>query len=274
MRWSEVAPRAWRLGPLAPGRLLVDPDRLRAALDALLENAVKFTRRARRDRAARARRRAGPSCVIEVEDEGCGRPPGGARADLRPVRAGRRGADAVGRRGRPGARDRRRDRQAPRRPLHGREHRPRVDVRAAAAGLRRRRGNRLGAGTGALSSAGAELSRRDVDLAGVTPLAGDQRRRRHDAAPHAGLEVARGPARSPTGCAGRRRTARGRGRASAPAPTDVDPRAAPGRRTAGRASPRSAPGARPPRRRMPPATPGDGSSEPGSGGTRSAATPG
>ena len=52
MRWSEVAPRAWRLGPLAPGRLLVDPERLRAALDALLENAVKYTPDARRDRAA------------------------------------------------------------------------------------------------------------------------------------------------------------------------------------------------------------------------------
>jgi signal transduction histidine kinase len=44
MRWSEVAPRAWRLGPLVAGHLRVDPDRLRAALDALLENAVKFTR--------------------------------------------------------------------------------------------------------------------------------------------------------------------------------------------------------------------------------------
>jgi signal transduction histidine kinase len=71
MRWSEVAPRAWRLGPLAPGRLLVDPDRLRAAIDALLENAVKFTRE--RDAielravAAGARR-----IVIEVVDEGCG----------------------------------------------------------------------------------------------------------------------------------------------------------------------------------------------------------
>ena len=52
MRWSEVAPRAWRLGPLAPGRLRVDPDRLRAALDALVENAIKYTREQRRDRAA------------------------------------------------------------------------------------------------------------------------------------------------------------------------------------------------------------------------------
>ena len=43
MRWSEVAPRAWRLGALASGRLQVDADRLRTALDALLENAVKYT---------------------------------------------------------------------------------------------------------------------------------------------------------------------------------------------------------------------------------------
>jgi signal transduction histidine kinase len=73
MRWSEVAPRAWRLGSLVSGRLLVDPERLRAALDALLENAVKYTRehdaielRARSDGAGRV--------AIEVEDEGCGVP--------------------------------------------------------------------------------------------------------------------------------------------------------------------------------------------------------
>jgi signal transduction histidine kinase len=73
MRWSDVAPRAWRLGPLAAGRLRVDPERLRAALDALLENAVKFSRdhdaielRSRTDGAAQV--------AIEVEDEGCGVP--------------------------------------------------------------------------------------------------------------------------------------------------------------------------------------------------------
>src|SRR5205085_9400304 len=43
MRWSEVAPRAWHLGELASGKLAVDPDGLRCALDALLENAVKYT---------------------------------------------------------------------------------------------------------------------------------------------------------------------------------------------------------------------------------------
>ncbi len=73
MRWSEVAPRAWQLGSLTPGRLLVDSDRLRAALDALLENALKYT-----DPYAAIELRArsdGPGWVlIEVQDEGCGVP--------------------------------------------------------------------------------------------------------------------------------------------------------------------------------------------------------
>src|SRR2546423_10196229 len=43
MRWSEVQPRSWRLGELAPGMLLADAESLRIALDALLENAVKYT---------------------------------------------------------------------------------------------------------------------------------------------------------------------------------------------------------------------------------------
>lgn len=43
LRWSEVVARNWRLGPLAPGLLRVDEEALRIALDALFENAVKFT---------------------------------------------------------------------------------------------------------------------------------------------------------------------------------------------------------------------------------------
>jgi signal transduction histidine kinase len=43
LRWTEVAPRAWRLGDVPPGVLDADPDRLRTAIDALLENAVKYT---------------------------------------------------------------------------------------------------------------------------------------------------------------------------------------------------------------------------------------
>jgi signal transduction histidine kinase len=73
MRWSEVAPRAWRLGSLAPGHLLADGERLRTALDALLENAVKYTQ----PQAAielRARSNARGQVLIEVEDEGCGVP--------------------------------------------------------------------------------------------------------------------------------------------------------------------------------------------------------
>jgi signal transduction histidine kinase len=74
MRWSELAPRAWRLGPLAAGRLFVDADRLRAALDALLENAVKYSLPG----AAIELRATAPGrgeVSIEVQDEGVGVPP-------------------------------------------------------------------------------------------------------------------------------------------------------------------------------------------------------
>jgi signal transduction histidine kinase len=70
MRWSEVAPRAWRLGELVSGTLAVDPEGLRCALDALLENAVKYSEKGTpivlRSWAA------GTNVVIEVEDDGCG----------------------------------------------------------------------------------------------------------------------------------------------------------------------------------------------------------
>ena len=72
MRWSEVAPRAWRLGPVPPGSLRVDPEALRIALDALLENAVKYTEASD---GIELRAGAQSDClVIEVEDEGCGIP--------------------------------------------------------------------------------------------------------------------------------------------------------------------------------------------------------
>jgi signal transduction histidine kinase len=70
MRWSEVAPRSWQLGELASGTLAVDPEALRCAVDALLENAVKYT-----DWGTSIALRShalGREVVIEVEDGGSG----------------------------------------------------------------------------------------------------------------------------------------------------------------------------------------------------------
>ncbi|HEY2072459.1 MAG TPA: HAMP domain-containing sensor histidine kinase [Gaiellaceae bacterium] len=72
MRWSEVAPRAWRLELDVAGVVRVDPEALRSALDALLENAVKYTE----PRAAVTLRghAVGGEIVIEVVDDGPGIP--------------------------------------------------------------------------------------------------------------------------------------------------------------------------------------------------------
>ncbi|MFL5911644.1 MAG: sensor histidine kinase [Gaiellaceae bacterium] len=72
MRWSEVAPRAWRLDLDVAGVVRVDPEALRSALDALLENAVKYTE----PRAGITLRghAVGGEIVIEVADEGAGVP--------------------------------------------------------------------------------------------------------------------------------------------------------------------------------------------------------
>ena len=73
MRWSEVAPRVWRLGRVPGGTLHVDEEALRIALDALLENAVKYTEE--RDTIELRARADGSWLVMEVEDEGPGVPP-------------------------------------------------------------------------------------------------------------------------------------------------------------------------------------------------------
>jgi two-component system, OmpR family, sensor kinase len=74
MRWSEVAPRAWRLDVDVTGRLLADPEALRNALDALLENAVKYTDPGDAvELSAHADGTGG--VVIEVSDSGSGVPP-------------------------------------------------------------------------------------------------------------------------------------------------------------------------------------------------------
>src|SRR5581483_4098687 len=74
IRWSEVAPRAWRLEVDLAGRMLADPEALRNALDALVENAVKYTDPGDAvELAAHADGVGG--VVIEVSDSGAGIPP-------------------------------------------------------------------------------------------------------------------------------------------------------------------------------------------------------
>ncbi|MGZ4393620.1 MAG: sensor histidine kinase [Gaiellaceae bacterium] len=74
MRWSEVARRAWRLDLDITGVVHVDPEALRTALDALLENAVKYTEPGA-GITLRAHAVAG-EIVVEVADEGSGVPEG------------------------------------------------------------------------------------------------------------------------------------------------------------------------------------------------------
>jgi signal transduction histidine kinase len=72
MRWSEISPRAWRLSRVPAGTLRVDPEALRIALDALIENAVKYTEHS--DAIELRAHGHASTIVIEVEDEGCGVP--------------------------------------------------------------------------------------------------------------------------------------------------------------------------------------------------------
>src|SRR6266498_3885531 len=72
MRWSEVVPRSWTLGELARGTVTADSEALRNALDALLENAVKYTDPP--DAITLGARSERGELVIEVADEGCGLP--------------------------------------------------------------------------------------------------------------------------------------------------------------------------------------------------------
>jgi signal transduction histidine kinase len=73
MRWAEVSPRAWRVGPVASGTIRTDQDALRIALDALVENAVAHTGEG--DAIELRARGVNGHAAIEVIDEGCGMPP-------------------------------------------------------------------------------------------------------------------------------------------------------------------------------------------------------
>ncbi len=69
-RWSPTATRRWQVAVTAEGSLPADRERLEAALDALVENAVKFTGRG--DRISISSRGDGSTLVVEVGDTGSG----------------------------------------------------------------------------------------------------------------------------------------------------------------------------------------------------------
>jgi signal transduction histidine kinase len=74
LRWSGIVHRSWRLGELVAGTLHADAEALRIALDALLENAVKYTEPA--DAITLSARALGDELLVQVADEGQGLPPG------------------------------------------------------------------------------------------------------------------------------------------------------------------------------------------------------
>jgi two-component system, OmpR family, sensor kinase len=69
-RWTATADRAWRLSVPADGTMLADQERLETALDALIENALKFTGDG--DAIVISSRMEGEHVIIQVTDHGCG----------------------------------------------------------------------------------------------------------------------------------------------------------------------------------------------------------
>lgn len=72
-RWAAAVERDWRVTAEPAGLVETDPHRLAEALDALVENALRFT--TAKDRIRLSCRREGPWTVIEVADSGPGIPP-------------------------------------------------------------------------------------------------------------------------------------------------------------------------------------------------------
>ncbi len=72
VRWSGAVPRVWRLGSVPDGVLHADPDAIRIALDALLENAVQHTGDG--DGIELSAAAEGRTLSIEVADTGPGVP--------------------------------------------------------------------------------------------------------------------------------------------------------------------------------------------------------
>ncbi len=71
-RWSVTAARRWEVRVDAPGMVNADRERIRFALDALVENAVKFTGEG--DRVAIVGRADDGEVILEVSDGGTGIP--------------------------------------------------------------------------------------------------------------------------------------------------------------------------------------------------------
>jgi signal transduction histidine kinase len=90
LRWSAIAERAWRLGPVPGGTLHADPDALRIAIDALLENAVKYTETG--DMIELQARAENESLVVEVADSGPGVPLDAAESIFQRSSSSREGA--------------------------------------------------------------------------------------------------------------------------------------------------------------------------------------
>jgi signal transduction histidine kinase len=72
LRWSAAAQRPWRLGDVPAGTIAADPEAVRAALDALLENAVKYTDLG--DAIELSAVSSDSELSIVVADKGCGIP--------------------------------------------------------------------------------------------------------------------------------------------------------------------------------------------------------
>jgi signal transduction histidine kinase len=73
-RWSRTAQRGWRVDLQADGTLIADRDRLDAALDAIIENAMLATGVS--DAIVLTGRADGDDAIIEVSDSGTGIAPG------------------------------------------------------------------------------------------------------------------------------------------------------------------------------------------------------
>jgi signal transduction histidine kinase len=69
-QWRPAAPRSWRAGPAEEVTVQADRERLRLAVEGLIENAVRHTRE--RDAIEMSVVRAGPGARIVIRDTGSG----------------------------------------------------------------------------------------------------------------------------------------------------------------------------------------------------------